>query len=163
MTAVSLGMPELPPATLGERRKSRQIKVGSVLVGSREFIAKSRLWRKRMGGGMRQAGIIAAAGLIALEHSPKRLHEDHEKARTLAVGLADLAGIGIDPENVATNIVIFDIAGTGRTQADICSDLRKEGVLAGGWDHSIRMVAHRDVSTDDIHTALRALRKVLRS
>lgn len=135
--------------------------VGSVLVGSRAFIDEARLWRKRLGGGMRQAGVVAAAGLLALEESPKRLHEDHEKARILAVGLADLPGIGIDPEAVVTNIVIFDVSGTGKTADEICDGLRTEGVLASGLDHSIRMVTHRDVSTEDVREAVSTLRRVL--
>jgi threonine aldolase len=110
---------------------------------------------------MRQAGILAAAGLMALEEGPKRLDEDHDNARTLAEGLAEIPGIGIDPETVMTNIVIFDVSDTGKTPAEICSGLREDGVLASGWDHSIRMVTHRDVSRDGVLTALRAMRRVL--
>ena len=135
--------------------------VGSLLVGSRELIDEAHLWRKRMGGGMRQAGIIAAAGLIAIEESPKRLAEDHEKARKLAVGLAELPGVTLDPEKVRTNIIIFDISATGKSPAEICGLLRDRGVLASGFGTSIRMVTHRDVSTDDVEAAIMALREVL--
>lgn len=135
--------------------------VGSVLVGNRAFIEEARLWRKRLGGGMRQAGIIAAAGLLALEESPKRLHEDHENARSLAYGVANLPGISIDPGTVVTNIVIFDIARTGRSVDEICSGLRNYGVLASGFSNSIRMVTHRDVSADDVAAAVDALGRVL--
>lgn len=110
---------------------------------------------------MRQAGIVAAAGLLALEESPKRLHEDHANARVLADGLADLPGIDLDPEKVVTNIVYFDTAGTGKTAEEICGGLRNEGVLASGSDNSIRMVTHRDVSADDVRSALSALGRVL--
>jgi threonine aldolase len=133
--------------------------VGSMLIGTRGFIDEGRAWRKRLGGGMRQVGILAAAGLIALEESPKRLHEDHANARGLAVGLAEIDGISIDPETVVTNIVIFDVSGTGRTQADLCDRLKDHGVLATGWDSVIRMVAHHDITADDIDTAISALRK----
>lgn len=103
---------------------------------------------------MRQAGILAAAGLIALEKSPKRLHEDHANARRLANGLAAINGISIDPEAVVTNIVIFDIAETGKNQAEICNNLQEADILAFGWESVIRMVTHCDVSTADIDKAL---------
>ncbi len=135
--------------------------VGSVLTGSREFIDEARFWRKRLGGGMRQAGVIAAAGLIALEESPKRLHEDHKNARTLAKGIASLPGISIDVEKVATNIVIFNVEGTGKSPAEICDGLKSSGVLASGFASSIRMVTHRDVSAEGIEKAAAALKRVL--
>ena len=87
--------------------------VGSMLVGTAEAIDRARGYRKRLGGGMRQAGVLAAAGLIALEEMPHRLGEDHANARFLAGELAKLPGIQIDPARVQTNIVIFDITGTG--------------------------------------------------
>lgn len=135
--------------------------VGSVVVGSREFIDEAHLWRKRMGGGMRQAGIVAAAGLLALEESPKRLFEDHLKAKELAFGLASFRGISVDPEAVVTNIVIFDVAGTGKTPVAICDGLKRHGVLASGFDTSIRMVTHRDIDQNDIDVALSKMKQVL--
>lgn len=135
--------------------------VGSMLLGGRAFIDEARRWRKLLGGGMRQAGVIAAAGLVALEESPAGLHEDHANARRLAEGLAGLPGVKIDPESVVTNIVIFDIAGTARAAGDICARLQTHTVLASGFGSSIRMVTHYDVSTADIDTALAALRDVL--
>lgn len=134
--------------------------VGSILLGSREFINEARIWRKRLGGGMRQAGILAAAGLIALEESPKRLHEDHENARRLAAGLADLPGIGLDPDRIVTNIVIFDIAGTGRTANEICNELRDRGVLTIGFGTKIRMVTHCDVTRQDVDAAVAVMRDI---
>src|SRR6202034_1941493 len=101
--------------------------VGSMLVGSKEIIQKAHIARKLLGGGMRQAGVIAAAGLIALEESPKRLHVDHENAQRLAKGLASLPGIAIDPKKVATNIVIFDVQGTGKTAAEIADEISRRG------------------------------------
>ncbi len=135
--------------------------VGSMLVGSADFIKEARVWRKRFGGGMRQAGILAAAGLIALEESPKRLHEDHRNARRLAEGLAEIPGISIDVERVVTNIVIFDITGTGKTSAEICSKLKDNGILAIGFGNAIRMVTHCDVSSGNIETTIEQLSSLL--
>jgi len=135
--------------------------VGSMLLGTREFIDEARVVRKMLGGGMRQAGVLAAAALIALEESPKQLPEDHANAKRLAEGLADLPGVKIDPERVVTNIVIFDVADTGQTADAICAQLRERGVLASGFGSSIRMVTHCDVARADIERALRELRSVL--
>ncbi len=135
--------------------------VGSVLVGSRDFIAEARVWRKRLGGGMRQVGIVAAAGMIALEDGPKRLHEDHANAKALAVGLTDIPGVAINVESVATNIVIFDITGTGKTSAEIVAALKDAGILAIGFGDVIRMVTHCDVSADDIDVTVNSLRSYL--
>ena len=119
---------------------------GSILLGTKDFIQEARIWRKRLGGGMRQIGILAAAGLIALEDGPKRLHEDHANAKRLAEGLAKIDGISIDVEKVVTNIVIFDISGTGKTSAEIVAALKKNGILAIGFGNLIRMVTHCDVT-----------------
>ena len=135
--------------------------VGSMLLGRREFIDEARVIRKMLGGGMRQAGVLAAAGLVALEESPKGLVEDHANARRLADGLAELHGIKIDPETVVTNIVIVDVSETGKTADAICAQLRERGVLAIGFGSSIRMVTHYDVSRADIDTALREMGIVL--
>jgi threonine aldolase len=135
--------------------------VGSMLLGTRAFIEEARVVRKMLGGGMRQAGVLAAAGLIALEESPKGLPDDHANAKRLAEGLAELPGIKIDPEKVVTNIVIFEVGGTGMTPDEICAQLRERGVLASGFGSSVRVVTHYDVSRADIETALRELRSVL--
>jgi len=136
--------------------------VGSMLLGTKAFIDEARAIRKMLGGGMRQAGVLAAAGLVALQESPARLHEDHENARKLAEGLAALPGVKIDPEKVVTNIVIFDVAGTGQSADAICAQLKERGVLASGFGSSIRMVTHYDVSRADIETALLELRSLLK-
>src|SRR5580700_6918374 len=136
--------------------------VGSMLVGSSEFIEKARVYRKLLGGGMRQAGILAAAGLIALEKSPARLHEDHANARYLAEALAELPGIKVDLRKVQTNIIIFDVRGTGRTAAEISAALAKRNVLAnptGKYD--IRMLTHVDVDRAAIDRALVEFRALL--
>ena len=133
--------------------------VGSILLGKHDFIREARTWRKRLGGGMRQIGILAAAGLIALEEGPKRLHEDHDNARALAEGVATIQGIAIDPSSVRTNIVIFDVSGTGKTAAEICARLKEKGVLAIGIsDTQVRMVTHLDVSREQIDATVSILR-----
>lgn len=135
--------------------------VGSMLVGSREFIEKAHVGRKLLGGGMRQVGVLAAAGLIALEESPKILQRDHENARYLAEGLAKIPGISLDPGKVVTNIVIFDIRQTGKTAAEVCTELKKRNVLCGSVDNfSIRMVTHYDVDRAGIDRALAALSEI---
>ena len=131
--------------------------VGSMLLGSRALIDEARVWRKILGGGMRQAGVIAAAGLIALEESPKLLHEDHANARRLAEGLAEIDGIRIDPERVVTNIVLFDVSETKLAADEICVRLKERDVLASGFGSSIRMVTHYDVSSADIERTLREM------
>jgi threonine aldolase len=136
--------------------------VGSMIVGSRDFIAQARAARKMLGGGMRQAGVLAAAALVALEESPKRLVEDHENARRLAEALAEMPGVTLDPKKVRTNIVIFGIERSGKTAADICGALGKRGVLASGvGKHSIRMVTHCDVDRAGIERAIAAMGEVL--
>jgi threonine aldolase len=131
--------------------------VGSLLCGRRDFIQKARRVRKMLGGGMRQAGILAAAGLIALRKGPDRLPEDHENASRLAHGLAGLRGIELDPAAVRTNIVIFRLtpelcdgsaaAFLGRTEA--------AGVLGGAVNaEKVRFVTHRDVSRAQIDEAI---------
>ena len=135
--------------------------VGSVLLGDKAFVDEARVIRKMLGGGMRQAGVLAAAGMIALEQSPKGLAADHANARLLAEGLAELPGVTIDPEKVITNIVIFDVAGTGRAADAICAQLRERGVLMSGFGTAIRAVTHYDVSRAEIQAALRELRSVL--
>ncbi|MEO7660535.1 MAG: GntG family PLP-dependent aldolase [Pyrinomonadaceae bacterium] len=134
---------------------------GSVLLGTKEFIDEARIWRKRLGGGMRQIGILAAGGLIALQDGPKRLHEDHANAKSLANGLADIPGIVIDVDKIVTNIVIFDIAATGKTSAEIVAELKDNGVLAIGFGNLIRMVTHCDVPSADVATTIDAMASLI--
>ena len=126
--------------------------VGSLLCGGREFIAQARRVRKAMGGGMRQAGILAAAGLYALDHHVERLAEDHEHARLLARGLAEIPGLSVTPPE--TNIVMVEIL-AGPTAAELAARLRRRGVLvapagAGTEARKLRLVTHLDVSREDI-------------
>jgi threonine aldolase len=136
--------------------------VGSMLVGPREFIKQAHINRKMLGGGMRQVGVLAAAGLIALLESPKGLPRDHENAQFLAKGLWKVRGIAIDPKRVVTNIVIFDVRETGRTAAEICDDLAEKKILCAPTDkYSIRMVTHYDVDRAGIERAIAASGEVL--
>jgi threonine aldolase len=136
--------------------------VGSMMVGSKDFIEEARLVRKMLGGGMRQAGVLAAAGLVALEEGPKRLHIDHENARLLAEGLAEIPGVKIDPAKVKTNILFFDVSTSGFTAQEVSKRLAAQGVLANGLGPAtIRMVTHLDVQRAGCERALSVLRNVL--
>jgi threonine aldolase len=135
--------------------------VGSLLVGSRAFIDQARVYRKSLGGGMRQAGVLAAAGLIALEKMPARLGEDHANAKFLAAGLSEVPGIRLDTSKVATNILVLNVAGTGMTSFEICKKLGERGVLASGIDgEQIRLVTHMDVDRDGCARALEAVQTI---
>ncbi len=137
--------------------------VGSLLVSSKAFIHEARIQRKLLGGGMRQAGVLAAAGLVALEKSPSRLHIDHENAKFLADGLAQLPGIRLDASRVKTNIVVFDIAGTGLTTAELSQKLATHQVYANGVSASLmRMLTHQDVDRAGCQRALEVMAQVLR-
>jgi threonine aldolase len=136
--------------------------VGSLIIGSQEFIAKAHRFRKQFGGGMRQAGILAAAGIYALEHNVERLAEDHLNAARLARGIADIDGLAIDVDAVQTNILYFDVRQPGLTVPILLERLKAEGVLMlGTGPHSIRAVTHLDVSKEGIDRAVEALRKVV--
>jgi threonine aldolase len=138
--------------------------VGSMLVGAAQAIAQARLYRKRLGGGMRQAGILAAAGLLALEESPKRLAEDHANARYLAGELARIPGISLNPGPVQTNIVIFDISALGVTTPEFSAALRARRVRANGINPThMRMLTHVDVSRADCERAAAAVHEVAAS
>jgi threonine aldolase len=136
--------------------------VGSLLLGTREFIEKARVHRKILGGGMRQAGILAAAGLVALEKSPSRLHIDHENAQVLAKGLAAIPGIQLDPSKVRTNILVFDVSGTGLTSHAIGERMAKHGVRIHAMPPTtIRMVTHCDVDRAGCLRAIAAMEEAL--
>ena len=132
--------------------------VGSVLCGSRDRMRDARVIRKRLGGGMRQAGVLAAAGLHALEHHVERLGEDHARAKRLASALADHPAFRIDPRSVVTNIVIAEVA-PAWTVERVLDTLEREGVLAGGMGPGrVRFVTHLDVDDAGVERALSALR-----
>jgi threonine aldolase len=135
--------------------------VGSLLVGTRAFIAEARKYRKALGGGMRQAGILAAAGLIALEKMPARLHEDHANAKFLATELSNLPGISIDVTSVQTNIVVADISGTGMSGTELIRRVGEKGLKIGsGFGDMVRFVTHMDVDRAACERAVQVVREV---
>jgi len=135
--------------------KSLSCPVGSVLVGSKDFIDKARRARKMVGGAMRQAGVLASAGLVALDTMVDRLAEDHQNARRLAQGLANIDGLKIDPEKIQTNIVFFEVDTKLGTAADMIAALEQEDIkVSYPGKQSIRMVTHRHISGEDIEEAL---------
>jgi threonine aldolase len=137
---------------------------GSILAGPANLIAKGRLYRKRLGGGMRQVGVLAAAGLVALEDSPRKLAADHANARFLAEGLARIPGIQLDPRKVATNIVVFDVSATPHAPAAISVLMKRHGVLMNAInDRQVRAVTHYDITREDCAHALAAMAEVVGS
>ena len=136
--------------------------VGSIVVGSHAFIDKARVYRKMFGGGMRQAGVLAAAGRIALEESPKRLHIDHRNAQRLAEGIAKIPALQMDPKTVKTNIVIFDCKKTGMDAVQLCEALKPHGIWAQDTaPYSVRFVTHCDVDEQGMDRAVTVLRTVV--
>jgi threonine aldolase len=137
--------------------------VGACLAGSRAFIEEAWRYKQALGGAMRQAGIIAAGGVYALRHHVERLAEDHEHARLLARGIADLPGIALDPALVETNIVIFDVTAPGLTAAALADRLLAEAQvrLSVMGERRLRAVTHLDVSRKQIETAVDAFAQVL--
>jgi len=135
--------------------------IGSMIVATREFIERCRSIRKMLGGGMRQAGVVAAAGLIALEKGPKRLQEDHDNAQFLARQLAEIPGVGIDPSTVQTNIVIYSVRNAGYSSSDFLAAIATRNVLAVPVDADrVRMVTHLDVNRSAIEQATAVVREV---
>jgi threonine aldolase len=137
--------------------------VGSVIVGSKEFIAKARRIRKILGGGMRQAGIIAAPGIIALEKMINRLREDHRNAKYLAKGLSKLKYVGIDLDRVQTNIIMFDIAKKKISVKNFILKLKEKNILALSLEKNrIRMVTHRGITEDHINKTINVIDDILK-
>ena len=140
--------------------KGLSVPIGSIVCGSNEFIERADRWRKMVGGGMRQVGIIAAAGIVALESMVDRLAEDHANARKLAEGLSKISGISIDPDSLPTNIVRFDV--TARETAEIARKLNERGVKGGSPARSWRFVTHYGITSDDIDYVLDAVESTLK-
>jgi threonine aldolase len=138
--------------------------VGSVICSSKDFIAQARRVRKMLGGGMRQAGVLAAAGVVAFETMIERLGEDHDNAKRLAKGLAKLKGLRIDLERVPTNMVFFDVVAPGVTAETLLTQLTKQGVrmLCTGPGR-IRAVTHYGITADDIDQTLKIIAEALKS
>lgn len=138
--------------------------IGSMLVGTASWIKRARKWRKMLGGGMRQAGIIAAAGIIGLEEMIHRLEEDHQLASKLAEGLANMPGISINLKRVQTNIVVLDITETNMSVPVFLERLKAEGVLATSFgENLVRMVTHKDITTEDIDYTLQVVSHVVKA
>lgn len=135
--------------------------VGSALCGTKEFITTAHKWRKVFGGGMRQAGMIAAGALYAVRNNVERLKEDHQKARFLAEELATIPAFTVDLDRVQTNIVLADVTKTGKTPAEVIAMMKPHGVLiSGGTYTTFRALTHLDVSMDQIKTAVQAFKTV---
>ncbi|MGB9915629.1 MAG: threonine aldolase family protein [Candidatus Bathyarchaeales archaeon] len=138
--------------------------IGSVLVGTREFIEKARKVRKILGGGMRQAGIIAAPGIVALETMIDCLAEDHRNARRLAEGIAKIEGIQMDLSSVQTNIVCFDISSLGMTADVFIEKLKEKGVLALAMgENKVRLVTHRGIEREHVDAAIAAIEDIAKN
>jgi threonine aldolase len=138
--------------------------IGSLLAGSTAFIEKARTWRKRLGGGMRQVGVLAAPGIIALTEMVERLAEDHQHATMLAEGLANISGLAVDVASVETNIVMVCITSPKLTAQPLVEQLQQEGVLCNAVDDAtIRLVTHKDITLSDIETTLHKINDMLHS
>jgi len=161
--AVALGVPVAELAAAGDSisfclSKGLSCPVGSVVCGDREFIDRARRLRKTVGGGMRQAGIIAAAGIVALDTMVDRLADDHANAQRLAKGLAGLPGLSVNPEDIETNIVYVDVAdGDG---PGLAAALKERGVLANGRFDWVRFVTRNGLTAEDIDASLDVLASV---
>lgn len=138
--------------------------IGAVLAGSSAFIKEARRYKHMFGGAMRQAGIVAAAGVYAFEHHVDRLAEDHANARLLAEGLATIPGVSLTYDTIDTNIVFFNIEGTGLSAKAFNEGLQAQGVRMGAWNPAgslVRAVTHLDVTRKDCERAVEASRKVV--
>ncbi|MBY0121814.1 low-specificity L-threonine aldolase [Bacillus sp. S/N-304-OC-R1] len=138
--------------------------MGSILAGSKEFIEKARKWRKMLGGGLRQSGMIGAAGIVALEEMINRLEEDHANAKSLAKGLSQIKGIDIDADSVESNIVMMSFEQIGLDSEEFIKQLKQVDILAtSSGPHRIRFVTHREITADDIQKAVLAVKSIVNS
>ncbi len=137
--------------------------VGSILAGSKEFIQRARKNRKMLGGGMRQAGILAAAGIIAIENMVERLEEDHKNARILGEGLADIGGIKVDLKTIQTNMVYFDLNKSGMDTYQFLPKLAEYNILGSPQPPAkVRLVTHYGINEDDIYVTIKAIKEIVR-
>jgi len=166
--AIALGVPAASVAEYADSvtfcaSKGLSAPVGSVLCGTHAFIGRARRWRKMLGGGMRQAGVIAAGALYALDHMVERLADDHQLAKLLAEGLSDIPGIDLDPSRVQTNIIIFSVAPSGRDAAMVQERLAARGVLCHAMGPvSVRYVTHYGLERADVEQAVVRTAAVMR-
>jgi len=164
--AVALGVPVADLASVADSvsfclSKGLSCPVGSVVVGDRDFVDRARRVRKTLGGGMRQAGIIAAAGLVALDSMVERLADDHTNAQQLAKGLASLPGIEVDPTAIETNIVYMELGDADG--GEVAAALKARGVLANGRFNWVRFVTRNGISPEDVDEALDVISAVVRA
>jgi len=164
--SVASGTPVKEYAKIGDSMmfclsKGLSSPVGSMLVGSRDFIEYARRIRKVLGGGMRQVGILAAAGIISLTEMVDRLKEDHVRAKNLALGIAGLPGIDLDPENIETDIIIFGFNHPTLSTQELLSRLEDRGILALPVAGGSRFVTNKDIDDEDIDSAIAAFRAIL--
>jgi len=137
--------------------------MGSIVAGSKTSINQARKWRKRLGGGMRQVGLIAAPGIIALTEMVERLEEDHHRAQNLARGLMEIKGLKIDLDQVQTNIVLIDISDLNMGSDVFLDDLKSNGVLGVSFGpHTVRLTTHREITDEDITKTIEIFNKVVR-
>ncbi len=137
--------------------------IGSMLAGTKEFIESARLVRKFLGGGMRQAGVIAAAGIVAIQEMIDRLGDDHIRAKKLALGISEIEGIIIDPQEVQTDIVIFEVDPEKLSVEEFLEELGKRGVLALSFGPGrVRMVTHKDIDDKDVERAIKTVKEVMK-
>jgi len=160
------GIPVREYASIGDSlmfclSKGLSAPVGSLLVGNREFINYARRVRKALGGGMRQVGILAAAGLVALEEMTDRLKEDHQRAKKLAQGISKFEEVHLNPEHIQTNIIIFNFKHPKYSIPAFLEELKKRGILALATKGGIRFVTHKDVDDEDVERVLEAFEDLL--
>jgi threonine aldolase len=165
--SIGLGVPVMELAKYADSvmfclSKGLAAPVGSVICGTTDFIKRARKNRKLLGGGMRQAGIIAAAGIVALEEMVCRLAEDHENAKALGEGLAGLQGVNLDIGTVQTNMVALDVRDTGADAAKFAGMLYSHGVRVSIMgSHTVRFVTHKDIKAGDIPLTVKAVKQVI--
>ncbi len=136
--------------------------VGSLLVGKKDFIREARIIRKYLGGGLRQVGILAAAGIISIKVMTKRLEEDHKRAKKLAEGIADIKEIKVDVEKVKTNFVMIHLKTI--SSFEFLKKLEQEKVLALPFNNKlVRFVTHNDIDDNDVHRAIASIRNIFKS
>jgi len=138
--------------------------VGSIIAGSKEFIERARKFRKLLGGGMRQVGVLAAAGIVALEEMVDRLAEDHQRAQRLAEGLSQVCGIKVADTNYRTNILLVDVEGTGLSAPEFSSRLKALGLWINPKSGTtLRIVVHRHIEDSDVDRVIEAFREIAAS
>jgi threonine aldolase len=166
--SVASGVPVKEYASLADSimfclSKGLSAPAGSMLAGPREFIDYARRVRKALGGGMRQAGVLAAPGILALTEMAGRLYEDHARAKKLALAITDLPGIDLDPEVIQTNIIVFGFSRPDLSVPEFLGRLRERKVLAlaSPWGGAVRFVTHKDIDDEDVERAIAAFRDIL--